>query len=596
MPRFTSRLSCFLFAILAAVFPVLAQNSGVSEQFLYSFPDATSAPMWSFLQASDGNFYATSANGIYRFIPTRPGFSAPAQPLVTLHAAAQSAADPGFYFGMIEGTDGNFYGYEHRSQDIDGTSQNVGQVFKLTPSGEFSVLYKFCSASNCTDGDDPNGQMIQGSDGNFYGATLFGGTSKCPACGNGSLFRLSPTGQLTILHTFCSLPNCTDGNDFSSVPVQASDGNFYGSTDMDGAYGGGTLFQYKPSGEFTVIDSLCGGSFYQCTGVIDWPYSRMVEGAPGTIFQFAGSGSIYNFAISGNSLNTTGSICGDSYACANQPLPVPSSFLILASDGNLYAAGGGGAYMQGLIFNQYGDAVYSFCAKSGCPDGAAPGFVLQGNDGALYGSVSAGGAHGFGGIFRIQPGASEASHFPPPVNVTASNYNILAGQSVTLDWNVSNAISTTMRQCSSWLNGKPYGKAAPTGSLKFTPPSVGTWIPSLTCGGIETGYATITVTNKPVVTQTSLTTSSTSVVAGATVTLTALASKTGGVTAVPRGDVTFKSGTRVLGNANLDPTGSASLTLTTNGVPAGRYPVVAIYTGDPGDSPSGSAPLIVTVQ
>jgi hypothetical protein len=99
-----------------------------------------------------------------------------------------------------------------------------------------------------------------------------------------------------------------------------------------------------------------------------------------------------------------------------------------------------------------------------------------------------------------------------------------------------------------------------------------------------------------VVTQASLTTSSTSVVAGATVTLTALASKTGGVTAVPRGDVTFKSGTRVLGNANLDPTGSASLTLTTNGVPAGRYPVVAIYTGDPGDSPSGSAPLIVTVQ
>lgn len=579
-----------LAAALATALPALAQNA--TESVLYSFPNSSVAITDSFLQASDGNFYGSGANGIYKFIPTRPGFPAPAQAFVTLHNAAQTAADPGNYYGMIEATDGNFYGYAYFNKVEDGYPENVGQIFRLTPAGVFTTLYTFCSLANCADGEVPLVQLIQGSDGNLYGGTLEGGNK-----GDGVIFRLSLSGKLTVLHSFCSQSRCADGQAPSSGLIEASDGNFYGSTDFAGAYQAGTVFQYAPSGKFTTLYAICdGNSAGNCPQFLSGPYSRMAETSPGTIFQLANSGSVYSFGTSGNNLDITGTTCPSADDCYDQTIPAPVAFLFLASNGNLYGAGDGGAYEQGVVFNQFADPIYSFCAQSGCPDGSQPGFVLQGNDGALYGTIFAGGARGYGGIFRLQLSGTQSTQLAPPVNVTASNYNVLAGQSVTLDWSVANAISTTMQQCSAWLNGASYGKVLPAGTLKFTPASTGTWIPAITCGGIETGYATITVTNKPVATATKISATPTSVVVGTNVTLTAVASKAAGTTGVPRGTVTFKSEGRILGTVPLDQAATAAFTVSTLGVAAGPYAVVATYNGDPGDTASTSPAVTITVK
>ncbi len=74
-----------------------------------------------------------------------------------------------------------------------------GTVFKITPSGTLTTLYSFCSQSGCTDGLEPEAVLVQGTDGNFYGTTIFGGTN-----GEGTVFKITPGGQLTTLYSFCS--------------------------------------------------------------------------------------------------------------------------------------------------------------------------------------------------------------------------------------------------------------------------------------------------------------------------------------------------------------------------------------------------------
>jgi uncharacterized repeat protein (TIGR03803 family) len=142
---------------------------------------------------------------------------------------------------LIQGTDGNFYG----TADQGGTT-GAGTVFKLTPGGKLTVLYTFCSLTGCTDGINPYGSLVQGTDGNFYGTTD-GDDSN-----NGTVFKLTPAGKLTTLANF-------SGANDNAVPfaglVQATDGSFYGAAFTnyrDGNCCGG-VFKITPSGKYTVI-------------------------------------------------------------------------------------------------------------------------------------------------------------------------------------------------------------------------------------------------------------------------------------------------------------------------------------------------------
>ena len=111
-------------------------------------------------------------------------------------------------------------------------------MFKLTSSGVLTTLHSFCALGGCADGTNPNRGVILASNGSLYGTTVSGGTK-----GSGAVFKMTTSGTLTTLHDFCSLTNCSDGAQPSAGLIQASDGNFYGSTNAGGTNGEGTVFK-----------------------------------------------------------------------------------------------------------------------------------------------------------------------------------------------------------------------------------------------------------------------------------------------------------------------------------------------------------------
>lgn len=172
------------------------------------------------------------------------------------------------YNGLIQGTDGNFYGTTYGI----GAHGNGGTVFKLTPAGALTTLYSFCAQARCPDGAEPIGGVIQGTDGNLYGTTVAGGN------GYGTLFQLTPAGALTTLHTFCSQPACTDGYAPEASLMQATNGTFYGTTYNGGSTDAGTIFSLNmglrpfvgtepTSGKVGATIVILGSNLTSATGV-----------------------------------------------------------------------------------------------------------------------------------------------------------------------------------------------------------------------------------------------------------------------------------------------------------------------------------------
>jgi uncharacterized repeat protein (TIGR03803 family) len=134
--------------------------------------------------------------------------------------------------GLIQGPDGDLYG-----TTSDG-GLSAGTVFKITTSGTLTKLYDFCSIDRggCLDGWRPNTALVQASDGNFYGTTDAGGASNY-----GTIFKITQGGTLTTLHNFCSF-QCVQGNSPFSL-MQATNGNFYGTAAGGAHANDGVLFR-----------------------------------------------------------------------------------------------------------------------------------------------------------------------------------------------------------------------------------------------------------------------------------------------------------------------------------------------------------------
>jgi uncharacterized repeat protein (TIGR03803 family) len=257
------------------------------------------------IQATNGNFY-----GVATFIGYGSIFEiTPAGKLTTVYnfCSQPNCADGEYPWGsLLQGMDGNFYGTTH-----EGGANGAGTVYKVTPSGTLTTLYNFCSQANCTDGKAPYAGVIQDAAGNLYGTTNDGGEygngPNCPeyiAGGCGVAYKLSPSGVLTTLYTFCSLANCADGN-FPQGPLTlGSDGNLYGTTSEGGAAAQGTAFSLTPNGTLTTLHSFCtdpncedgsnpynliqatDGNFYGTTSSGDG-----VNGAGGAIYQITPEGA-----------------------------------------------------------------------------------------------------------------------------------------------------------------------------------------------------------------------------------------------------------------------------------------------------------------
>jgi uncharacterized repeat protein (TIGR03803 family) len=340
---------------------------------LYSFcPQAGcfdgASPVAGLVQATDHTFYGvTSAGGsnsdgtVFRI--TKEGT------LTTLHSFD--------YFdgirplgALVQGASGDLYGttVEGGTGSACGGYQNCGTTFKITPEGVLTPLAVFCSQTSCPIGADPYAGLVQATDWWFYGTTYSGGINQsCNGPGCGTVFKMTPAGSLTVLHSF----NFTDGANPLGGLVQASDGNFYGTTQYGGIYGAGTVFRITPLGALTTLYSFCAQ-----TGCTDgsYPFSGLIQ---------ATDGNLYGTTYQGGSL-----ICGDSHGC-----------------GTVFRITLGGTLTT----------LHSFAAYP--TDGSYPyGALFQATNGVVYGTTFAGGAYndcailtgqvGCGTVFSLSTGLS----------------------------------------------------------------------------------------------------------------------------------------------------------------------------------------------
>ena len=196
----------------------------------------------AFSQGQDGNFFGTTFLGAPSENSTLFQLT-PSGRFTLLHLFTQQETDGDGPYQIVQGNDGNFY----------GISQGMETLFRVTPDGKFWVL---SATSQCSsDGSCPNG-ILEGRDSALYGTTESGGSGD-----NGTIFRVTKTGKFTLLHTFRDIQkdSYSDGSDLDTF-FQGRDGNFYGTTDTGGSAGEGTFFRLTPSGKFTTLCAIGSSS------------------------------------------------------------------------------------------------------------------------------------------------------------------------------------------------------------------------------------------------------------------------------------------------------------------------------------------------
>src|ERR1700733_6586941 len=341
--------------ILTTLHSFCAKSDCTDGEYTYATP----------VQGVDGNFYGTTYLGGSKELGTVFKIT-PSGTQTTLHTFGGSDGSQPLA-GLVQANNGDFYGTTYM-----GGSEGKGEVFKITASGALTRVHSFCSQSGCTDGENPFAGLIQGIDGNLYGTTFGGGTAK----GFGTVFKITPSGTLTTLHSFCTQSVCPDGQFPQTGLVQAANGNLYGTTISGGAYGDGTIFKLTTSGKLTTLYNVCSQS-----------------GCPDG-----------NYLIAG---------------------------LIQATHGNLYGIMDvGGANGSGTIFkitlNGTLTTLYNFCSQSGCPDGQYPGGgLVQATDGNLYGTTDDGGANGQGTVFSLSVGLGPFVETEPSAAKVGATVKIL---------------------------------------------------------------------------------------------------------------------------------------------------------------------------
>ena len=316
------------------------------------------------------------------------------------------------YGPLVQAINGDLYGTTEY-----GGNNNGGTVFKINFSGNISTLYSFCSETNCTDGNLPDGGLIQAPDGDLYGTTS-GGTNDNGHCSNpttmggcGTIFKITPSGSLTTLYTFCgpSTVYCADGAKPAGPLALAASGALYGTTFEGGAHDLGTVFQLTPNGTLTTLHSFCSRS-----GCADGalPQAALILTSGGALFgmtSFGGSngdGTVFKITSDGK-LTTLHNFCSLPN-CADGDYP--SGALVQATNGDLYGTTeGGGTNGAGTVFKLTSSGelttVYNFCgAGAACTDGSAPNGVIQATSGDFNGTTGAGGLYANGTIFRLNLG------------------------------------------------------------------------------------------------------------------------------------------------------------------------------------------------
>jgi uncharacterized repeat protein (TIGR03803 family) len=349
-------------------------------------------------------------------------------------------ADGGEPSGIVQGRDGSLYGAAS-----GGGRYESGTLFKISATGEFTRLYSFTGGN---DGSNPQSGLIQGTDGNFYGTASYGGL---PA---GTVFKITAAGVFTILHAFDDYTDPAQGENPNAL-LQGADGNFYGATSSGGANGWGTVFSMDANGALSTIYSFNGGAdggfpaggLYQ--GSDGYLYGTTFSGGDngqGVVFKISVDGaytSLYSFQGGDDGGTPLGAalvqgsdgfyygttLGGTNNAGAIFKIDSDGDFSVVydfkggadggdpgglsrGGDGNFYGVTSeAGAGSHGTVYqlgaNGAFTTLYSF---SGGPDGAYPyARLTQGSNGYFYGTTSGGGTGNDGTIFKISASGAFAS-------------------------------------------------------------------------------------------------------------------------------------------------------------------------------------------
>lgn len=383
-----------------------------------------SGPSTGMVLATDGKFYGTTGYGgtnnkgtIFKI--TRSGT------LTTLFSFT-GGADGLTPEGLTLGADGTLYGTTSNGGYGGTCNYGCGTVFKITTSGTLTTIYNFCPQTKCPDGYNPGAGLVQGNDGNFYGTSQEGG-----AYSRGTIFKITPSGTLKTLYSFCSQTNCPDGAYPYAGLVQANNGNFYGTTPILGPYNYGTVFEITPTGVFTTLYGFCARWNCQDGG---YPQTALTQG----------------------------------------------------SDGNLYGTtSSGGAASFGFIFKMTLAGkitpLHNFCSQTNCVDGNYPRApLIQATNGKLYGTTFYGGTYlqictpprlsPCGTVFSLSGGLPAFVEAIPNAGKTGRSVAIL-GDDLTGSTNVTfNGVAASFKVLSRSLIQATVPTGATTGTIKVDAP------------------------------------------------------------------------------------------------------------------------------
>jgi uncharacterized repeat protein (TIGR03803 family) len=473
--------------------------------------------------------------------------------------------------GLVQDAAGNLYGTVVNGGifTVVCSGGGCGTVFKIDTSNHFSVLYSFCSVTNCTDGVNPQAGLILDSAGSLYGTTSGGGAN-----GGGTVFKLDTNGVETVLYSFCSVALCTDGSTPVAGVIQDAAGNLYGTTYVGGANGGGVVFKVDTTGQETVLYSFCSVIKNLACADGQWPAAGLIQDAAGNLYGTTtgggsrhilnglGWGTVFKLDSAGHE-TVLYNFCSAT-SCTDGS--VPKAGLIQDATGNFYgttSAGGanttadlgaGGGTVFKLDTSNHETVLYSFCSAANCADGESPAAgLIQDSAGNLYGTTVNGGTStssclggSCGTVFKLDN-----------TNLQTVIYNFCSVSTCTDgEFPFSGLIEDS--------SGNLYGTTQGGG---------------LTGGGTVFKLATRTT---PTIT---LTSSANPSYVDQSVTFTATVTGSG---VTPTGSVTFEENQTAVGTVNLSG-GQAAFPITFT--QRGTLPINASYSGDLNYNPVNSAVL-----